>query len=109
MPIIAEITTHIRYAKGETNSDADTLAGPSVSAIGSASVINYKELSEVQAFDAEFTRLRHLTSSTLDFQLLKTFDNILVRCDVWTGHARPNVTAKFRRKVFSSLHDLEHL
>ena len=34
--------------KGETNFVADALSRPSVSAIGGASVINYKELSEDQ-------------------------------------------------------------
>ena len=64
--------------KGETNFVDDALSRPPVSAIGSASVINYKELSEDQAHDAEFTRLRHSTSSTFDSQLPKSFDNISV-------------------------------
>ena len=69
MAYIAEFTTDIslRYVKDEIHFVADTLSRPSVTAIGSASVINYKELSEDQALDAEFTRLRHSTSSTLDF------------------------------------------
>ena len=74
---------YIRYAKGETNSDADTLAGPSVSAIGSASVINYKKLREDQAFDAEFTRLRHLKSSFyVRFPATQNFSQYIgkVRC-----------------------------
>ena len=108
MAYIAEFTTDIWYVKGETNFVADALSLPFVSAIGSASVINYKELSEDQALDAEFTRLQHSMSSTLDFQPLKSFDNILVWCDVSTGHARPYITAKFRRKVFASLHGLGH-
>ena len=94
--------------KGETNFVADTLSRPSVSAISSASVINYKELSEDQGLNAEFTQLRHSTSSTLDFQLLKTFDNILVWCDVSTGRTKPYVTAEFRRQAFTSLHCLGH-
>ena len=32
----------------------------------------------------------------------------MVWCGVSTGHARPYVTAKFQRKVFTSLHGLEH-
>ena len=92
---IAEFTTDIRYVKGETNFVADALSVPSVSTIGGASAINYRELSEDQALDAEFTLLRHLTSSTLNFQLLKSFDNNLIWCDVSTGHARPYITAKF--------------
>ena len=46
---IAEFTTDIRYVKGETNFVADALSRPSVSVIGSASVIIYIELSEDQA------------------------------------------------------------
>ena len=66
LAFIAEFTTDIRYVKGETNFVANALSGPSVSAIRSASANNYKELSEKdQALDTEFTRLRHLTSSTL--------------------------------------------
>ena len=98
MAYIAEFTTDIRYVKGETNFVADALSRPSVSAISSASVIYDQELSEDQALDAKFTRLRHCTSSTLDFQLLKTFDNILVWCDVSTGRTRSYVTAKFCRQ-----------
>ena len=108
MAYIAEFKFDIRYVKGETDYVAEVLSRLSVPAIGGASVINYKELSEDQALDAEFTRLRHSTSSTLDFQLLKAFVNILVWCDVSTGHARTYVTAKFRRKVFTSLHGLGH-
>ena len=81
MAYIAEFTADIWYVKGETNFVDDALSRPpvhAVSAIGSASVINYKELSEDQAHDAEFTRLRHSTSSTFDSQLPKSFDNILV-------------------------------
>ena len=78
MAYIAEFTSDIRYVKGETNFVADALSQPSVSAIRSASIINYKELRVDQALDAEFTRLRHSTSFTLEFQLLKSFDNVFV-------------------------------
>ena len=71
-------------------------------------MIDYKELSLDQAKDAEFTRLRHSTTSTMNFKILKSFDNQLIWCDVSTGHNRPYLTAKFRRKVFSSLHGLGH-
>ena len=81
--------------KGETNFVADTLLRPSSSAIRNDSIINYKELSEEQALNAEFTQLRHSMSSTLDFQLLRSFDNVLVWCDVSIGHARPYITANF--------------
>ena len=87
LAFIAEFTTDImdiRYVKGETNFVADALSRPSVSAIGSASVINYKELSEDQALDIEFTRLRHSTFPKLNLQLLKSFDNNLIWCDVST-------------------------
>ena len=79
-----------------------------MSAIGSVSVINYKELNEDQALDTEFTRLRHSTSSTLNFQLLKSFDNNLFWCDVSTRHTLPYITAKFRKNVFTNLHRLGH-
>ena len=71
LAFIAEFTTDIRYVKGETNFVADALSRPSVSVIDNTSAINYKELSADQALDAEFTRLRHSTSSTMNFQLLK--------------------------------------
>ena len=108
LAFIAEFTTDIRYVKGETNFVADALSRPSVSAINDGPVINYKELSIDQAKDAEFMRLRHSTTSTMNFRLLKSFDNQLIWCDVSTGHDRPYLTAKFRRKVFSSLHGLGH-
>ena len=103
LAFIAEFTTDIRYVKGETNLVADALSRPSVSAIGS-----YKELREDQALDAEFTQLRHSTSSTLNLQLLKSFDNNLIWCDVSTGHTRSYITAKFRKTVFTSPHELGH-
>ena len=99
LTFIAEFTTDIRHVKGETNFDADALSRPSVSAISNASAINYKELSEDQALDTAFTRLSHSTSSTLNFQFLKSFYNNLILCDVSTGHTRPYITAKFIVKV----------
>ena len=86
MAYIAEFTTDIRYVESKTNIVVDALSRPSVSAISSASVINYKDLREDQALDAEFTRLQHSPSST--------FDNILVWCDVSTWHARLYITAE---------------
>ena len=79
LAFIAEFTTDIRYIKGETNFVADALSRPSVSAIHDGPVIDYKELSLDQANDAEFTRLRHSTTSTMNFKLLKSFDNQLLR------------------------------
>ena len=105
---IAEFTTDIRYVKGETNYVADALSRPSISAVGCSSAINYKSLSEDQANDAEFARLRQSHSGSLDFKLIRTFDNILVWCDVSTGRTRPYVTQKFRKQVFTSLHGLGH-
>ena len=37
----------------------------------------------------------------MNFQLLKSCNNNLIRCDVSTGHIRPYVTAKFRKQVFT--------
>ena len=108
LAFIAEFTTDIWYVKGETNFVADALSRPSVSVIHDGPVIDYKELSLDQAKDAEFTRLRHSTTSTMNFKLLKSFDNQLIWCDVSTGHNRPYLTAKFHRKVFSNLHGLGH-
>ena len=44
----------------------------------------------------------------MNFKSPKSFDNLLIWCDVSTGHNRPYITAKFRRKVFSNLHGLGH-
>ena len=106
LAFIAEFTTDKRYVKGETNFVADTLSRPTVSFIDNTSTINYKDLSTDQA--SEFTRLRHSKFSTMNFKLLKSFDNNLIWCDVSTGHIRPYVTEKFRKQVFSNLHDLGH-
>ena len=100
LAFIAEFTTDIRYVKGETDFVADALSRPSVSVIDNTPAINYKELSAAQALDAEFTRLRHSTSSTMNFKL--------IWCDVSTGHNRPNLTEKFRKTVFLNLHGLGH-
>ena len=94
LAFIAEFTTDIRYVKGETNFVADALSRPSVSVIDNTPAINYKELSAAQALDAEFTQLRHSTSSTMNFKLLMSFDNHLIWCDVSTGHNRPYLTEK---------------
>ena len=106
LAFIAEFTTDIRYVKGETNFVADALSRPTVSFIDT-STINYKDLSTDQALDTEFT-LRHSKSSTMNFKLLKSFDNNLIWCDVSTGHIRPYVTEKFRKQVFLNLHGLGH-
>ena len=94
--------------KGETNFVAEALSRTSVSAIGSASAIKYKELSKDQALDTEFMQLRHSTSSTLNFKLLKSFDDNLIWCDVSTGHTQLYITEKFRKNVFTNLHSLGH-
>ena len=78
LAFIAEFTTDIRYVKGETNFVADALSRPSVSMIDNGLAINYEDLSIDQAQDAKFTRLRHSTSSTMNFKLLKSFDNQLI-------------------------------
>ena len=75
LAFIAEFTTDIRYVKVETNFVADALSRPSVSVIDNGPAINYKDLSIDQGQAAEFTRLRHSTSSTMNFKLLKSFDN----------------------------------
>ena len=108
LAFIADCTTDIRYVKGETNFVTDALSRPTVSFIDNTSTINYKDLSTDQALDTEFTRLRHSKSSTMNFKLLKSFDNNLIWCDVSTGHIGPYVTEKFRKRVFSNLHGLGH-
>ena len=94
--------------KGETNFVADALSRPTVSVIEYDAAINYKDLSKDQASDKELIRLRHSTTSNMEFRLLKTFDNVLVWCDISTGRRRPYVTEKFIRKVFNSLHGSGH-
>ena len=79
LAFLAEFTTDIRNVKGETNFVANALSRPTVSAIETDAVINYKDLSTDQALDTEFIRLRHSTSSTMEYRLLKTFDDVLVR------------------------------
>ena len=108
LAFIAEFTTDIRYVKGETNFVADALSRPTVSFIEYDAAINYKDLSKDQASDKVFIRLRHSTMSNMEFCLLKTFDNVLVWCDISTGRRRPYITEKFRRKVINSLHGLGH-
>ena len=109
LPFIAEFTTDIRYVKGETNFVTDALWRPTVSVIECDAAINYKDLSKDQASDNELIRLRHSTTSNMKFCLLKTFDNILVWCDISTfRRKRPYLTEKYRRKVFNSLHGLGH-
>ena len=44
----------------------------------------------------------------MEFCLLKTFDDILVCCNISTEHTRPYVSKKNRRKVFTTLHGLGH-
>ena len=108
LAFIAEFTTAIRYVEGETNFVANALSRPMVSAIEYDVAINYKDLSKDQASDKELIRLRHSTTSNMEFCLLKTFDNVLVWCDISTRRRRPCVPEKFRRKVFNSLHGLGH-
>ena len=72
LAFIAEFTTDIMYVKGETNFVADALSRPSVSVKDNESAINYKDSSIDQA---EFTGLRHSTSYTMNFKLLKLLQN----------------------------------
>ena len=105
LAFIAEFTTDIRYVKGETNFVADALSRPTVSVIQYDAAINYKDLSRDQASDKE---LIHSMTSNMKFCLLKTFDNVLVWCDISTGRKRPYVTEKYRRQIFNSIHGLGH-
>ena len=108
LAFIAEFTTNILYVKGVTNFVADTLSRPTVSVIECDAVINYKDLSADQALNTEFICLRHSTSSNMEFRLLITFDDLLVWCDISTGHIRSYLTKQFRRKVSTTLHGLGH-
>ena len=76
LAFIAEFTANIRYINGETNFVADDLSRPTASAIECDAVIAYKDLSADQVLDTEFIRLRHSMSSTMEFRLLKTFDDV---------------------------------
>ena len=108
LTFIADFTTDIRYVKGETNFVADALSRPTVSVIEYDAAINYKDLSKDQASDKDLIRLGHSTMSNMKFRLLKTFDNVLVWCNISTERKRPYVTEKCRGKVFNSLHGLGH-
>ena len=44
----------------------------------------------------------------MNFELLKSFDNHLICCDVSTGHNRPYLTERFQKTVFLNLHGLGH-
>ena len=44
----------------------------------------------------------------MKFCLLKTFDYVLVWCDISTGRSRPYVTKIFKRKDLNLLHGLGH-
>ena len=108
LAFIAEFRTDIRYVKGETNFVADALSRPTVSVIDYDAAISYQDLSKDQASDKELIRLRHSTTSNMEFSLLKTYNNVLVWCNISTGRRRPYITEKFRRKVFNSFHGLGH-
>ena len=73
LAFIAEFTTNIRYVKEVTNFVADALSRLTVSVIDCNAVINYKDLIADQSLDTKFIRLRHSTSSNIEFLLLKTF------------------------------------
>ena len=92
LAFIAEFTVDIRYVKDETNFVADALSRPTVSAIEYDAAINYHDLSTDQASDKEFIRLRHSKTSNREFRWVKTFDNVLVWCDISTGRRRPYIT-----------------
>ena len=53
LAFIAELTTDIRYVKGETNFVANALSRPTMSFIDNTSTINYKDLRTDQALDTE--------------------------------------------------------
>ena len=100
LAFIVEFTTDIWYLKGETNFVADALSRPSVSAIECDAVIKYKDLSADHALDTAFIRLRHSMSSNMKFRLLKTFDDVLVWCDISTGHPSHRATKPLKISRF---------
>lgn len=95
---IAQYTTDIKHIPGSDNVVADTLSR--LEEI--TEIIDYKELARDQRKDSELQDvLKSETALTLELH-----DNIY--CDTSTGRTRPFITPKFRKQIFSKMHNLSH-
>lgn len=106
LDFISQFTTNIQHIKGADNITADTLSR--ICAIAMPNPINYIEIAESQSNDPE---LRELLNNSKNLELRQiTFPdtNILLYCDMSTKNARPYVPEKYRKQVFSTLHNISH-
>ncbi|KAM0726712.1 Transposon Ty3-I Gag-Pol polyprotein [Formica fusca] len=101
---IGQFTTDIRHIAGKENVVADTLSR--VEAIEEA--VNFEELAEAQAQDAEMQEIRSTKQGLLLTKVAIPGTTTTVYCDTSTPITRPYVPQQFRRRVFNSLHSLAH-
>lgn len=103
---ISQFTTDIHHIKGSDNVLADALSR--IEAISMPNTIDYNEIAQAQTTDEELNDL--LTNSdVLKFKAITLPDcSKSIYCDLSTGTARPYIPEIFRKKVFTTLHNLSH-
>ncbi|CAB0010077.1 unnamed protein product, partial [Nesidiocoris tenuis] len=100
LTFISQITSDIRYIKGELNVAADTLSRPELAAIITTNEVELKEEQDKEIIPGPLrTRLQPIALSEGGPQLL---------CDTSMGHPRPYVPVTMRRKIWKQIHDLGH-
>ncbi|BHF85942.1 hypothetical protein SprV_1002911800 [Sparganum proliferum] len=103
---ISQFTSDIRHIDGSRNEVADALSRPSIAHLQLSPGI---DLAEMAAEQRRVGSPGDEDVSGLQLQELPlTTGNGTILCDVSTPSHRPFVPPSFRRKVFSSLHNLSH-
>lgn len=104
---IGQHSMDIRFVKGKDNITADVLSR--LDAISMPSSFNYEALAKDQQSDDELTSLLTSKDHSLVLKKIKfpgTKQDIY--CDFSLKVIRPYITEKFRRDVFSMVHNLSH-
>ncbi|CAK1599344.1 unnamed protein product [Parnassius mnemosyne] len=102
LSFISQFTTEIKHVSGCDNTVADALSR--IETI--SEILNYEDLANDQNSDPELQDLIN-KGTTLRLEKIKS-PEATIYCDISTHTPRPYITPRFRRQVFSQMHNLSH-
>lgn len=106
LDFIGQHTTDIRHISGKNNIVADALSRLEEIQLGES--VNYTDIAEAQSGDEE---LQNLISRSKSLRFSKTpvgDTDAHIWCDVSKGNPRPFIPVKFRKAIFSLVHNVSH-